>query len=119
MSRSGLSPRGCGAAKHEMLIGQHLAFPKLGPNFPECDRGEFADAIGRQTVALIDVLAVPSAGAIRQSASFPTMSIKGIVELGARSIVSEPCAGTDMIAEFAAEIVIKAALGEAGKKLAR
>ena len=44
------------------------------------------------------------------------MLIKGIVELGARSIVSEPCAGTDMIAEFAAEIVIKAALGEAGKK---
>ena len=93
------------------------AFPKLGPNFPECDRGKSADAVRRQAFALIDVLAVPSAGEqFDNPRCFPTMLIKGIVELGARSIVSEPCAGTDMIAEFAAEIVIKAALGEAGKK---
>jgi hypothetical protein len=45
--------------------------------------------------------------------------IKGIIELGARSIVSEPSAGTDMIAELAAKVVIKAALHEAAKKLAR
>ena len=47
------------------------------------------------------------------------MLIKGIVELGARPIVSEPSAGTDMIAEFAAEIIIKAALSQASKELAR
>jgi hypothetical protein len=96
------------------------ALPKFGPDFLERDRGKSADAILRQTVPLIDVLAVPSAGEqFDNPRCFPAVLIEGIIEVGARSIVSEPSAGTDMIAELAAKIVIKAALGEAAKKLAR
>jgi hypothetical protein len=93
------------------------ALPEFSPNLPECDRGEFSNAIRRQAIALIDVLAIPTAGkCLDNPRCFPTMLIKGVVELGARSIVSEPSAGTDMIAELAAEMIVKAALGQAGKK---
>jgi hypothetical protein len=96
------------------------ALPEFGPDLPECDRGKFADASGRQTVALINVLAVPSTGEqFDNPRCFPAMLINGVVEQGARFIVSEPSAGTDMIAELATKIVIKAALSETGKKLAR
>jgi len=39
---------------------------------------------------------------------------KGIVELQPRGIVPEPLVGTDMIAEFTAEVVIKASMRESG-----
>jgi hypothetical protein len=96
------------------------ALPEFGPDLLECDRGKSADAILRQTVPLIDVLAVPSASEqFDNPRCFPAMLIKGTVELGARPVVSEPSTVPDMIAELAAKVIIKAALREAGKELAR
>ena len=43
--------------------------------------------------------------------------IKGVVKLGAGGVVSEPFPGTDMIAEFAAQVVVEAALCQAGEEL--
>jgi hypothetical protein len=47
------------------------------------------------------------------------MSSEGVVESGARCIIPEPLAGTDMSVKLPAQVVVEAALRQAGKKLAR
>src|SRR5512132_2398313 len=95
------------------------ALPKFGPDLLERDRSKLADGARRQAVALIDVLAVPSTGErFDDPGCFPAMPIEGVVELGARGVVYESFAGTDMFAELTAQVVVEAALGQAREKLA-
>jgi hypothetical protein len=44
--------------------------------------------------------------------------VEATVELGAHAVISESGTRTDMIVELAAEIIVEAALGQAGEKLA-
>ena len=47
------------------------------------------------------------------------MPVQSIVELGSRPIVPKPFAGTNMIAELAAQIVVETALCKTCKELPR
>jgi hypothetical protein len=83
------------------------ALPEFGSDLPESDGREFSDAIRRQPIALIDVLAVPPTGKrFDNPRCFSAMLIKSNVELGARPVVSEPSAVPNMVAELAAEVII-------------
>ena len=46
------------------------------------------------------------------------MSVERVIELGAHCIVAKPLAGADVVREFAAQIVVKAALRQAREELA-
>ena len=47
------------------------------------------------------------------------MPIEGVVELRSRGIIPEPLASTHVVGEFAAQIVVEGALGQAREELAR
>jgi hypothetical protein len=72
------------------------ALPKSGPDLLGCDWGKLANGVRRQAIALIDVLAVPSAGeGFDNSRCFPAMPIQGPSNWE-RQVVPEPFARTNM-----------------------
>ena len=68
---------------------------------------------------LIDDFIIPAGERFDDPGCFPAMPIEGVVELGSRVVVGEPFAGTDVAAELTAQVVLEAALRQAGEKLAR
>src|SRR5712671_775931 len=96
------------------------ALPKFGPDFLECDRGKPADGLRRQSIALVNVLTVPSTSKrFDNPGCFSAMPVESIVEPRSRLVVLKPLPGANMIPEFAAQIVGEAALRQPRKELAR
>src|SRR5204862_6999782 len=85
------------------------ALPKFGPDFLECDRDKPADGLRRQSIALVNILTVPSTGKrFDNPGCFSAMPVQSIVELRSRMVVLKPLPGANMVPDLAAHIVFKA-----------
>src|SRR4051812_21403899 len=74
------------------------ALPKLSPDLLERHRGKPTNVGGRQSILLIDVLAVPPAGeGFDDARRFTAMLLKRIVELRTCLVVLEPFSCPDVI----------------------
>src|SRR6516165_9965419 len=95
------------------------ALPEFCPDLLECDRSEPANSFRGQAIALVNILAIPSAGKyFDDSGCFPAMPTEGVIEFGPRRIGPEPLTRTDMIGKLPAQVIVEAALRQACEELA-
>src|SRR5262245_51994544 len=94
--------------------------PEFGANLPERDWSKLSNALWRQAITVVSVLAVPPTGkGLDDARRFPTVLIEGPIKPRSLSVITKSGTRSKMVSEFPAEIVVEAPMHQAAKKLSR